>query len=61
MHDYVDDRINEKFLELDDQIAPRLVSSGKAIDTKIDSCNERLKESVKDHVKVFLASASTAI
>lgn len=57
LYDYVDDRINEKFLELDEQIAPRLITVGRNIDEKIDSCKETLQDSVKTNVSSFLSTA----
>lgn len=58
IYDYVDDRINEKFCELDDQVAPRLISAGIEIDAKINSCNDRLSESVESGVRKFLTSTA---
>lgn len=54
--DYVDDRINEKFCELDDQIAPRLISAGIEIDKKIDHCKDSLQGSVLSHIQTYLSS-----
>lgn len=56
MYDYVDDRINEKFCELDDHVAPRLVTAGINIDKQINSCKESLQSSVSNHVQSYLSS-----
>lgn len=56
VYDYVDDRINEKFCELDDQIAPRLVNAGIEIDKKINDCKESLQVCVKSNVQALLSS-----
>lgn len=34
----VSEKVNEKIIQLDENIAPRLIAAGRSIDLKIESC-----------------------
>lgn len=52
---YVDERINEKMLDLRRDIASNLVKAGQDIDQKIQNCQEKLNEKIPNLLDEYLS------